>query len=158
MKTFTGWRAVGRVMRWARQQGIYREVHTDGGALSEMVWILNDERGVTVMPSLREGVQVDVSRKPEPGRPHWMGGLIDATSASTILRFLAALDVIPAELAEVHDERPVRCAWCHRLGHAAEQHPLPKGHPQYDAFYDATDNELIGIVINALGPGREADR
>lgn len=47
-----------------------------------------------------------------------------------------------------------RCIWCHRLGHTAEAHPLPKDHPQYDAFYDATDDELAVIVSNAIAPGR----
>lgn len=47
-----------------------------------------------------------------------------------------------------------RCIWCHRLGHAADVHPLPKDHPQYDAFYDATDDELAVMVSNAIAPGR----
>jgi hypothetical protein len=47
-----------------------------------------------------------------------------------------------------------RCIWCHRLGHAAEAHPLPKDHPQYDAFYDATDDELAVMVSDAIAPGR----
>ena len=47
-----------------------------------------------------------------------------------------------------------RCTWCHRIGHPAEAHPLPKGHPQYDAFYDATDDELAEVVQNAIAPGR----
>lgn len=45
-----------------------------------------------------------------------------------------------------------RCIWCHRLGHTAEAHPLPKDHPQYDAFYDATDDELADMVSNATWP------
>lgn len=49
---------------------------------------------------------------------------------------------------------PDRCAWCHRLGHAAAAHPLPTDHPQYDAFYDASDDELAVIVSNAIAPGR----
>lgn len=47
-----------------------------------------------------------------------------------------------------------RCIWCHRLGHAAEAHPLPKDDPQYDAFHDATDDELAEMVSNADAPGR----
>lgn len=47
-----------------------------------------------------------------------------------------------------------RCAWCHRFGHTAEEHPLPKDHPQYDAFYDATDDELAVMVSDAIAPGR----
>lgn len=47
-----------------------------------------------------------------------------------------------------------RCAWCHRPGHTAEAHPFPKGHRQYDAFYDAPDDELAVMVSNAIAPGR----
>jgi len=47
----------------------------------------------------------------------------------------------------------IRCVWCHRLGHTAEAHPLPEGHPQYDAFYDATDEELAEIFSTAQRPG-----
>jgi hypothetical protein len=46
-----------------------------------------------------------------------------------------------------------RCVWCHRFGHDAEQHPLPNDHPQYDAFYDASDEELAQMVSEALKPG-----
>ena len=54
------------------------------------------------------------------------------------------------------DAPGARCAWCHRLGHAADAHPLPKDHPQYDAFYDATDDELAVMVRDAIAPGRAA--
>lgn len=49
-----------------------------------------------------------------------------------------------------------RCIWCHRLGHAAEAHPLPRDHPQYDAFYDASDDELAHMASAAIAPGRPA--
>jgi hypothetical protein len=43
-----------------------------------------------------------------------------------------------------------RCGWCRQPGHAEGDHPLPKDHPQYDAFYDANDDELSQIVQAAL--------
>lgn len=44
------------------------------------------------------------------------------------------------------------CTWCYQPGHVAEDHPLPKGHPQYDAFNDASDDELAVMVSNAVWP------
>lgn len=41
---------------------------------------------------------------------------------------------------------PARCGWCGRPGHTEDDHPLPKDHPQYDAFYDASDRELSSMV------------
>lgn len=45
-----------------------------------------------------------------------------------------------------------RCVWCHRFGHTADAHPLPKDHPQYDAFHDATDDELAEMVSRSTWP------
>lgn len=42
------------------------------------------------------------------------------------------------------------CPWCHQPGHADTDHPLPKDHPQYDAFYDAPDDDLAEMVSEAL--------
>lgn len=42
------------------------------------------------------------------------------------------------------------CGWCRRSGHLEAEHPLPKDHPQYDAFYDATDDELGTMVSDVL--------
>ena len=44
------------------------------------------------------------------------------------------------------------CDWCRRPGvtHTADEHPLPKAHPDYDAFFDATDDELAGMAAEAL--------
>jgi hypothetical protein len=33
--------------------------------------------------------------------------------------------------------------------------PLPPGHPDYDAFYDASDADLAEIVSEALGNAEE---
>jgi hypothetical protein len=45
-----------------------------------------------------------------------------------------------------------RCGWCKQPGHAEVDHPLPKDHPQYDAFNDASDDELAGMVNSAVWP------
>lgn len=45
-----------------------------------------------------------------------------------------------------------RCSWCRQLGHAADEHPLPKDHPQYDAFNDASDDELADMLTGAVWP------
>lgn len=44
-----------------------------------------------------------------------------------------------------------RCTWCGRAGHVEADHPLPKTHPDYDAFYDASDDELAAYVSPNLG-------
>lgn len=45
---------------------------------------------------------------------------------------------------------PTGCTWCRKPGHAEADHPLPRDHADYDAFYDAGDDELGAIVHNAL--------
>jgi hypothetical protein len=44
------------------------------------------------------------------------------------------------------------CEWCKQPGHDAEEHPLPAGHPAYDAFYDATDDQLCNLLDGATFP------
>lgn len=41
------------------------------------------------------------------------------------------------------------CDLCRHLGHQESDHPL------YDAFYDASDDELSGILATATRPGQE---
>ena len=50
------------------------------------------------------------------------------------------------------NEFVVPCDWCRKPGatHTADEHPLPKSHPDYDAFNDATDAELTGVLLDAL--------
>lgn len=97
MMTFDGWRAVGRAMRWARQQDGVTVTH-DGDAWFGHEWDRNsmdvvrlggrgNRQGYGVMVSLADGRHVESA------------GL----DAATALRVLAALDLIPAELA---DPRP----------------------------------------------------
>lgn len=44
------------------------------------------------------------------------------------------------------------CDWCRKPGatHTEDQHPLPVDHPDYDAFYDASDEELAALAACAL--------
>lgn len=44
------------------------------------------------------------------------------------------------------------CDWCRRPGatHTADEHPLPRDHADYDAFYDASDDELTAMTVEAL--------
>lgn len=44
------------------------------------------------------------------------------------------------------------CTFCRKPGHVEADHPLPKTHPGYDAFYDASDNELADMVSDSLQP------
>lgn len=42
---------------------------------------------------------------------------------------------------------PSTCTWCRRGNrHVEADHPLPADHPDYDAFYDATDDQLGAMV------------
>jgi len=105
MRTFPGWRQVGRVMRWARQQdGVTHTVEPDAWHGHE--WDRNSadivragNRGGTGF-----GFIVDLA----DGRVVSTAGL----NAAEALGVLAALDLIPAELAEVRDERYGRCLTC----------------------------------------------
>lgn len=47
---------------------------------------------------------------------------------------------------------PAPCDWCGRSGatHTADEHPLPRDHADYDAFFDATDDELAGMAAEAI--------
>lgn len=115
------WRNVGRAMRWARQQeGVTGprtvEENTRNWNLVELTWTHQDGRSVEI--SWTKGapeVWVEVKRKPRPGRPANIAGLVDVDNAATVLRVLAALDLIPDHLANGEDERYGRCVKCGRL-------------------------------------------
>ncbi len=62
---------------------------------------------------------------------------------------------VATEMAENSQDPPENCNLCRHLGHSEADHPLPKDHPQYDAFYDASDDELSGILVTATRPGQE---
>lgn len=46
---------------------------------------------------------------------------------------------------------PTGCTWCRKPGHAEADHPLPRDHADYDAFYDAGDDELGAIFAGTAG-------
>jgi len=50
---------------------------------------------------------------------------------------------------------PSRCDWCGMTdaNHTEDQHPLPRDHADYDAFWDAPDDELVAIAVNAFDNG-----
>ncbi|MFI1194062.1 hypothetical protein ACH4T9_12505 [Micromonospora sp. NPDC020750] len=45
-----------------------------------------------------------------------------------------------------------RCDWCRKPNatHTETEHPLRRDHPDYDAFYDATDSDLAAMTADAL--------
>lgn len=42
------------------------------------------------------------------------------------------------------------CDLCGRSTHPGMDHPLPADHPAYDAFFDASDDELLDMIHGAL--------
>jgi hypothetical protein len=43
------------------------------------------------------------------------------------------------------------CEFCGRVGsHTAAEHPLPTIHPDYDAFFDASDSDLATMASEAI--------
>src|SRR4051812_39596641 len=119
MKTFDGWRAVGRAMRWARRQD-----------------------GVTVERVARADVRARIYRSPED-KIVWVSSLPGSTwfrtysgrvgsaectpnAAAEGLRVLAALDLIPAELAtDRHRQRVCHIAVCDDCGTEYEHDYTP---------------------------------
>lgn len=97
MLTFPGWRAVGRAMRWARQQdGIQGPAAFEWPFGREYVWGWYLD-GQTVRVIVTWGIGFSVSlRGPRVVQ-------LEGRDAVETLRVLAALDLIPAELAEVAD-------------------------------------------------------
>jgi hypothetical protein len=105
MVIFPGWRAAGLVMLDARRRGIKRSHDPD--AWHGYEWVRDSADTVSVHVGQQCSVWVDMS-----GGGHLEAGEMDAV---TVLRVLAALDLIPAHLAEGPDERYGRCATCDRV-------------------------------------------
>lgn len=107
MKTFPHWRSVGRAMFDARRrEGVTVTRHPDAWhgyewdrGSADLVSVHTGQRGCSLMVDLAGG-------------RHLESGGMDATSA---LRVLAALDLIPADIAYAADERYGRCVKCGRL-------------------------------------------
>lgn len=90
MKAFTGWRAAGRAMRWARRQGI-RIKRDRVGALTRNEWRLGDHK-VVVLHGLGYGDGVNC-------RGHGPATTFDLYTADAVelLWLLAVLQLIPRE-------------------------------------------------------------
>lgn len=105
MKTFPHWRAVGRAMLDARRRGFTPE-RVKAGHWTRFTWD-QDGTGVTIYV--------------RPDRPvcqfvaDFGKGWINRSTfddAATVLRVLAALELIPADIAYAADERYGRCVKC----------------------------------------------
>lgn len=114
MRIFPGWRAVGRVMRWARQQ--------DGVTHNRTVMLDSlDETTIDHLWSRDNGFSVWITWSPSRELIDIRAGgavsecsLSDWDNAAQALRVLAALNLIPAHLAAAEDERYGRCVKCDR--------------------------------------------
>lgn len=133
MKTFTGWRAVGRAMRWARQQDAITYDRTIGDLAIDLRWTAE---GRYVLVELHPGqpcITVDIST----GTTYWSGA---TTDAAELLRVLAALDLIPAELAtDRHRQRVCHIAVCDDCGTEYEHDYTPHWPSAGEAADDAAD-------------------
>lgn len=96
--TFPGWRAVGRALRWARQQQIPRTLIRDetDQHLIELSW----HRGGHLVSFCDTGGQIDLMVLPADGGD--VRG--DDLDGHQVVGLLAGLRLIPAWLAEVVTE------------------------------------------------------
>jgi hypothetical protein len=115
MKTFANWRSVGRAMLEARRrQGVVVDAKTVVGlaAVTDIRWRFLDRAVITMVIATHavgyDRTDVEISRR--DAKLTFYG----VSDAAEILRVLAALDLIPADLAEVRDERYARCV-CKRV-------------------------------------------
>lgn len=107
MKTFPNWRAVGAAMRWARQQHAQVDTLTSDW-LTDTRWRLG---GIDVRVGRTDIAEGNDLRISGDGLDIW----IDQVDVARALRVLAALDLIPAHLADARDERYGRCQKCGRV-------------------------------------------
>jgi hypothetical protein len=113
MRTFDGWRAVGRAMRWARQQPDVAFSRTHRDRPVRLRWDGDFNRSVLVKLYNARNITVELGTEDSP----W--NAVGEFDAPTLLRILAALDLIPAELAEP-SPRYGRCTRCGRIAEWAE--------------------------------------
>ncbi|GAA2696355.1 hypothetical protein [Actinoplanes palleronii] len=118
MNTFTGWRSVGRAMRWARQQDRvqFERTRLDDAGQILFTWTAGEE-----------SVYVDFVSGGDPAELTFetVGASINHAyfdDGGTVLRVLAVLGLVPTELAEVRDERYGRCVKCKQLLRFATGH------------------------------------
>lgn len=108
MKPFPGWRAVGHAMRWARQQDGVTVGHSRNEFNERVITWWRDTDMVTIEFD-RDTYQLSID-----GDDNWLtDGHFE--SAGAVLRVLAALDLIPAHLADAPaEQRYDTCAVCGR--------------------------------------------
>jgi hypothetical protein len=109
MKTFSHWRNVGRAMLDARRLGSTFSIDTEGLGLAAYRWAYSARR-VMVQTWEDSGEFIVEARTPAGTRLRQL-----TTSPAEALRVLAALDLIPADIAYAADERYGRCVRCKRL-------------------------------------------
>lgn len=116
------WRNLGRAMRWARQQEGVTAPRTaldnrrDAPAV-ELTWQREDGLTVSLWRLRSNRLLPDLSIN-FPDRPDGSGkvsGIDGVDSATEALRVLAALELIPVEIAYAADERYGRCQACGRM-------------------------------------------
>jgi hypothetical protein len=108
VKTFSNWRNVGRAMRWARQQeGVIQGPATFGQPFGrEYVWGWYAD-GQTVRVHITWGIGYAVTLH----GPR-LASITQGVKPAQVLRILAALELIPADIAYAADERYGRCVRC----------------------------------------------
>lgn len=114
MITFPNWRNVGLAMRWARQQA---HIQADATTMTSIVKVTDNRwrsvpNGTRVMARHAVGYdRTDV----EVGRKDLDLTFFGVADAAEVLRVLAALGLIPNEIAYAAEERYGRCAKCDQL-------------------------------------------
>lgn len=122
MRTFPGWRAVGRAMLDARRREgvtaprVLRDNERDSMHI-QLAWTFQDGRTVELWRwrSGDGGIDLAVKPAPGPGRPGMFAGLDRLGDAATALRVLGALGLIPDHLANAVDDE--QCATCGSVLH-----------------------------------------
>jgi hypothetical protein len=141
MRTFTGWREVGRAMRWARQQG--------GVTVDPIKYRWHDDFSRSLEIKIYNVHSVVVEVNPEDST--WSA--VGAIDAATILRVLAALDLIPAELAEVGSWLD-QAVECFGEPHIALPEPVIRFDLNRRCWVWFVDGQNFNVAIDQLRPDR----
>jgi hypothetical protein len=106
VKTFANWRNVGRAMLDARRLGSAFQIDTEVPETTAYRWAYSARRVMLQTWSGAQDFTVE-ARTPAGSRLR-----IHTASAAEALRVLAALELIPADIAYAADERYGRCEAC----------------------------------------------
>jgi hypothetical protein len=145
VKLFANWRNVGRAMLDARR----REGVTVNTVSGHKTWQA-DVGTVEARPSSTSGLLVDVYKADYTATNFW-----PVRDAAEVLRVLAALDLIPADIAYAADERYGRCEvpGCERI--ARWWHPEGGAdgrwvhHPTRPALHGSKNHQAVVTDIPA---------